>query len=70
LQLKVALIQQATALSNQQVLLETKTICSTVHEVISKVYKSLSNNFKITKEQMVCHSAVSLLLSDPFASPR
>ncbi|KAF7349989.1 hypothetical protein MVEN_01300200 [Mycena venus] len=52
LQLKIALIQQATALSNQQVLLETKAICSTVHEVVSKVYKSLSDNLKITKEQM------------------
>ncbi|KAJ7820409.1 hypothetical protein B0H14DRAFT_3472364 [Mycena olivaceomarginata] len=52
LQLKMALIQQATALSNQQVLLETKSLCSTVHEVVSEVYKSLSDNLKITKEQM------------------
>ncbi|KAF8144691.1 hypothetical protein K438DRAFT_2010409 [Mycena galopus ATCC 62051] len=52
LQLKVALIQQATALSNQQTLLETQSLCSTIHEVATKIYKSLSDNARITKEQM------------------
>ncbi|KAJ6525774.1 hypothetical protein B0H19DRAFT_1198978, partial [Mycena capillaripes] len=43
--LKLALIQQATALSNQQMLLDTQSLCSTIHE-------SLSDNARITKEQM------------------
>ncbi|KAJ7113566.1 hypothetical protein C8R44DRAFT_930247 [Mycena epipterygia] len=53
LQLRVALVQQTTMLSNQQVLLETKNLCATVQELASKIYKSLSANAKITKEQMV-----------------
>ncbi|KAJ6531351.1 hypothetical protein B0H19DRAFT_1191400 [Mycena capillaripes] len=50
--LDLALIQQATALSNQQMLLDTQSLCSTIHEVVTKIYKSLSDNARITKEQM------------------
>jgi hypothetical protein len=52
-QLKMALIQQATTLSNQQLLIETKALCSTIHDVATKIYKSLSDNAQITKHQMV-----------------
>ncbi|KAJ7919965.1 hypothetical protein B0H13DRAFT_2319888 [Mycena leptocephala] len=52
LDLKMALIQQATILSNQQLLIETKALCSTVHDVATKIYKSLSDNAQITKHQM------------------
>ncbi|KAJ7363897.1 hypothetical protein DFH08DRAFT_949532 [Mycena albidolilacea] len=52
MQLRMALIQQATTLSNQQLLIETKALCSTIHEVATKIYKSLSDNAQITKHQM------------------
>lgn len=58
-QLKMALIQQATILSNQQLLIETKALCSTVHDVATKIYKSLSDNAQITKHQMVWFSGSS-----------
>ncbi|KAF7350670.1 hypothetical protein MSAN_01627500 [Mycena sanguinolenta] len=51
-QLKMALIQQATALSNQQLLIEQKMLCSKIEALATKIYKSLSDNLTITKDQM------------------
>ncbi|KAF8139363.1 hypothetical protein K438DRAFT_1946778 [Mycena galopus ATCC 62051] len=59
LELKIAIIQQATTLQNQQMLINTQKALATMQESVATIYNSLSTNAHITKHhtseiQAVC----------------